>query len=241
MERIPESKYVDNESFSNLFKYARNSYKYLWAYGILKEVSKSKRIIEFETIVKRIFSKSWRPILQFNLSFGKMDKIKESIKKIQSKYEIPTNIENDRQIFNILEDINDDYISDVINSYYSSLPYTFLSPFYGEVKGMKTYNKIKKIIELSNSKEKGIYSINDDNKKIKVRKKWYKYLNNNQFKIEQWIIENFKNYLKSKNSNKTEEIDKLYKNQDKTLKYMNRSLFEILKSVFKKLWKLIFD
>ncbi|TYB95972.1 MAG: hypothetical protein FXF54_03500 [Kosmotoga sp.] len=239
MNNIPEVKYVETDSLKELFQYARNSYKYLWAYSIIEEINYNNQELKFETLVKRMLSKSWRPIFYYNLSYGKMDKIEDSLNKIKSKYSISENI-GEKEVFKRLVKLDDEFINEIVESFYSSLPYTFLSPFYENLKGMSSYKKIKKIAELSKNSKKGIYQIDTDNNKLYLNPNWIKYLNKYQFRIEKWIIDNFKEFLETKNENKTEEIKKLYGKKDKTLEYINRSLFEILRSIIKGLWNLIF-
>ncbi|TYB31704.1 MAG: hypothetical protein FXF47_02785 [Candidatus Mcinerneyibacterium aminivorans] len=239
MENIPEVKYVETDALKELFQYARNSYKYLWAYSIIDEINYNRQEIEFETLVKRMLSKSWKPIFHYNLNYGKMDKIEAYIKKIQSRYNIPKNA-GEKEVFKKLVKIDDKFMNEIIESFYSSLPYTFLSPFYKNLKGMSSYKKIKKIAELSNTTKKGIYQIDEDNNKLYLNSNWVKYFSKYRFHIEKWIIDNFKEYLETKNENKTEKIKILYEKKDRTLEYMNRSLFEIVRSIIKSLWELIF-
>ena len=181
-------------------RYLKNSYKLYWFTGIFEEIRNNKNVISFEDGVINMIASSWYSIVEYNLNFGKQDKLDNVINYIHSNYDIRKNI----FYKNLKEDIKKIIKKDTdlkyskLSLFYRYVPFRLITPFYPEIAGIKDYKKNKAIKELSQEDNRAIYKIK--NQKIYINENWFEYIYNNQIQIEDWLQHKIISFLQDKNS-----------------------------------------
>ena len=192
-------KNIDIKTFQKILDESlATSYKILWFKGILEELEEGKREILFEDIVIRMIVNAWFPIVQYKLSFGKKDKIKEIIGDLTERFNITSDIKKDK-LLELLQKNKLD-LKDEVKKLCRFVPFRLLSPFYkSNLKGTD-YEKQKQIEYLNSIDEHPLYRIDFSNNKIEIiDDQWFCYLYSNQSIIKEWSNYKYINYLQRKN------------------------------------------
>lgn len=192
-------KNIDIKTFQKILDESlTTSYKILWFKGILEEIEEGRREILFEDIVIRMIVNAWFPIVQYKLSFGKTDKIKDIIEELVERFNITSDIKKDK-LLELLQKNKFD-LKDEVKKLCRFVPFRLLSPFYkSNLKGTD-YEKQKQIEYLNSIDEHPLYRIDFSNNKIRViDDEWFCYLYSNQKLIKEWSNYKYINYLQRKN------------------------------------------
>jgi hypothetical protein len=126
IEYVPSNDKVDLRTFSRLLDDDKvvASYKMYWMFRILDEVSSGKEEIEFKRIVSRMIVYAWYPILEYRLSFGASDNLKNPINYAAEKYKLPSNCDESK----LLEFLYDKELQRMMKELINKVPYRLMSP-----------------------------------------------------------------------------------------------------------------
>lgn len=209
---LPTSTYVDTRIFSRLLEDSRvvASYKMYWLLGILEEVSLGNSEITFRKLISRMIVGSWYPIMQYKLYFGQFDNLAKGVKYISSVYNKHSNI-NSNELLDFIYNSNDKTLNKQMKELSYNVPYMLLSPFFDEkIKGLKSPNRVKRIIELSLSEPNVLYKIIiDKENKVVIDDEWARYMAANYRIIKSWIYYKLSCFLQKRNPNVPSIIFKL--------------------------------
>ena len=209
------------KSLLKLFDNTNTSYKFLYFYSLIKIIKKDnlKKTITFKEILNEMLILAWLPSFQFNLNFREQDKIKEYLIKLMKnspellKINKPTNsiikkiyseINKVLKDKKILEDLEIDLLDEVVPR--------LIRPFYKTTRGITEtywYKNFKKILNLDYEKEKPLYLINFEEKKIILNLDWLKYIQEHFHFLELWVLNEWHQYMQYQNRNSPSLYQKL--------------------------------
>ena len=204
-------------TLSRIFKDTTNSYKLYWFYAILQIIkTENKQVITYEEIIAKMISSVWYPINHFKISFGKQDKLKQAIEKIQKvstlkeddKPEViyPVIIENVKRLKDLQK---------IISGFYRYVPYRFLSPFFenelrGKEDGLKN-DLIQKLANQSFSKKENFtfyrFSMEET---IEIHPIWMDYFREHITILEGFTLWHLVIFLQKRNPNIPNIGEKLF-------------------------------
>jgi hypothetical protein len=204
IEYVPSSDKVDSRTFSRLLDDDRvvASYKMYWMLGILDELSCGEEEIEFKRIVSRMIVYAWYPILQYRLSFGAFDNLKNPINYVAEKYKLPSNCDESK-LLKFLCNSEDKELQRMMKELTNKVPYRLISPFFeDEMRGKKDYVKDKMITDFSLNSDKCLYKIiKGESDKVVINAGWADYLRDNYKVIKSWIYYKLVCFLQKRNPN----------------------------------------
>ena len=216
------------KALKNLFSSRNTTYKFLLFYSLIKlikELEDPVKNIEifYKQIIKEILVIAWLPSFQFNLNFNEQDKIKDYlIEYMKNSPEIIKNNKPTNKIINkisseidlvlkdkkILERLENDLINkDVVTR--------LIRPFYKRAIGIPEagqngwYQNCEKILIEDYQKEQPLYFINLKNKKIIPNNRWIKYIKENYFLLELFVLDEWYKYMQTYNINSPSLYEKL--------------------------------
>ncbi len=200
MISLPSTDKIDVIRFSTILDYKNQSasYKPLWLMGILEEVKKGNKEIQFKTIVCHMISRIWYPILHCKLSLGQQDSLPKIVLNLSNKLKLKPD-EKVNTIFTKLIAMDEKELLEEIKILFNEVPYRLLSPFYNIKSDSK--NKNKEIKELNALDNNAFYNFIEDGRTILIGDAWFDYMHKNQVIIEAWIEHSIIYYLQKKNLN----------------------------------------
>lgn len=203
-DNIPCSDRVDSRTFSRLLDDDKvvASYKMYWLLGILDEVSLGSNEIEFKRIISRMIVYAWYPLLQYRLSFGIFDNLKNPVNYVAQLYGFKHNCD-ERTLLEFLYSSRDSELQRMMKDLSLKVPYRLLSPFFAtELRGMKDHLKDKRIVELSLLSNECLYRIiKGEQDKIIIKPEWSEYLKVNYKIIKAWIYYKLICFIQKRNPN----------------------------------------
>lgn len=168
--------------------------------AICHEIILLNKEINYNRIVCRMLSYSWKIALDDGLSLGKQDQLDIIVRNLNNKYLINLNLTEDELFSEFYKTINKNDINDIRKQLLKYVQYRLLTPFYSEqLRGKKDYDKNLLIFELSQQDNDSLYKIKDD--KIVINQKWFDYIVDNKMTVMQWIDNNLSDYIESRNIN----------------------------------------
>jgi len=217
MERLPHNDKLDICAFENMLDlaYMTNSYKIYWFFSIFEDVRRGRKVIPFREAVLRMVCKSWYSVVQYKLNLGVMDQLGSLVDDIRKKYDFKSDIP-ETELYNKLNEIEDDEIESDVSNFYKYVPYRLLTPFYDlDLRGIPDCKRNKAIAYLSVKDDRAIYKILGDT--ITINDNWFDYICQNQLIIEGWLNYRLIYYLQKKNPNVPAIPLKIYPPQTRDL------------------------
>ena len=215
-------------ALKNLFSSRNTTYKFLLFYSLIKLIKEledpTKKIeISYKQIIKEILLIAWLPSFQFNLNFNDQDKIKDYLIKYMKN--TPKIIKKNKPTNKILKKISseidlilkDDVILEKLenNLINKDVVTRLIRPFYERAKGIPEaglngwYQNCEKILIEDYQKEQSLYLINLKNKKIMPNNRWIKYIKENYFLLELFVLNEWFKYMQTYNVNSPSLYEKL--------------------------------
>lgn len=199
INEVSAYKNIDIKTFQMILDESlTTSYKILWFKGILEEVECGNREMLFEDIVVRMIVNAWFPIVQYKLSFGAMDQMRNIINNVSKKFDIQPDIKRDK-LLSLLQN-NKFSLNDEVENLCRYVPFRLLSPFYkNEIKGTD-YEKQKQMKSLNSKDIHCIYKVDVKSNDIKIiDDEWFSYLYSNQKILKEWANYKYINYVQKRN------------------------------------------
>ena len=161
------------------------SYKLFFIKSIIDEIKNNNYEIEFKIIVARMIENSWYMINEYDINFGKMDRLNFLINNLFTIDEIKDKHTKDSLFKYILKRIDNETV-DYLMKY---VVYRVIRPTFENdlINIRKDAEQQRKIMELSENSSLSIYRVDNKNKKIIINQKWFEYIKNNEKDIDQWI------------------------------------------------------
>jgi hypothetical protein len=191
-------------------RYLQNSYKLYWFAGILEEIKRNNKTITFRKIVSWMVAKSWYSILKYKLHFGRLDRLYEIVEYIFENTELKID-SKEIEIVEYIEKSTSSQLTELIEWFYSYVPYRLLSPYLlDDIRSLPDSKKNNIILEKSNSDPDVLYRIDDENQQIIMNDKWLLYIMHNQAVIDDWLSYKLIDFLQRRNPNVPAIINKLH-------------------------------
>ena len=185
MYKLPKDNVVNVEYLYKTLDNMTTSYKLFFIKSIIDEIKNNNYEIEFKIIVARMIENSWYMINEYNISFGKMDRLNFLINNLFTIDEIKEKYTKDSLYKYILKRIDNETV-DYLMKY---VVYRVIRPTFENdlINIRKDAEQQRKIMELSENSSLSIYRVDNKNKKIIINPKWFEYIKNNEKDIDQWI------------------------------------------------------
>lgn len=185
MYKLPKDNVINVEYLYKALDNMTTSYKLFFIKSIIDEIKNNNYEIEFKIIVARMIENSWYMINEYDINFGKMDRLNFLINNLFTIDEIKDKHTKDSLFKYILKRIDNETI-DYLMKYvvYRVIRATFDNDL---INIKKDSEQQKKIMELSENSSLSIYRVDNKNKKIIINQKWFEYIKNNEKDIDQWI------------------------------------------------------
>ena len=194
MYKLPKDNVINVEYLYKALDNMTTSYKLFFIKSIIDEIKNNNYEIEFKIIVARMIENSWYMINEYDLNFGKMDRLNflinnlftiDELKDKYTKDELKDKYTKDSLFKYILKRIDNETV-DYLMKY---VVYRVIRPTFENdlINIKKDAEQQKKIMELSENSNLSIYRVDNKNKKIIINQKWFEYIKNNEKEIDQWI------------------------------------------------------
>ena len=185
MYKLPKDNVVNVEYLYKTLDNMTTSYKLFFIKSIIDEIKNNNYEIEFKIIVARMIENSWYMINEYDLNFGKMDRLNFLINNLFTIDELKDKYTKDSLFKYILKRIDNETV-DYLMKY---VVYRVIRPTFENdlINIKKDAEQQKKIMELSENSNLSIYRVDNKNKKIIINQKWFEYIKNNEKDIDQWI------------------------------------------------------
>ena len=180
------------------------SYKLFFIKSIIDEIKNNNYEIEFKIIVARMIENSWYMINEYDINFGKMDRLNFLINNLFTIDEIKDKHTKDSLFKYILKRIDNETV-DYLMKY---VVYRVIRPTFENdlINIRKDAEQQRKIMELSENSSLSIYRVDNKNKKIIINQKWFEYIKNNEKDIDQWIWYNILEFAIRKVTSKKNKV-----------------------------------
>lgn len=185
MYKLPKDNVINVEYLYKALDNMTTSYKLFFIKSIIDEIKNNNYEIEFKIIVARMIENSWYMINEYDLNFGKMDRLNFLINNLFTIDELKDKYTKDSLFKYILKRIDNETV-DYLMKY---VIYRVIRPTFENdlINIKKDAEQQKKIMELSENSNLSIYRVDNKNKKIIINQKWFEYIKNNEKDIDQWI------------------------------------------------------
>jgi len=197
------------------------SYKAYWMMGVIEEIIEGNDVISFDSIVCRMITNAWYPIIKYKLNFGYQDQLGKVISYLKNTYDYPNMIKR-MKLYNLLyssyELSNDTIFQNMKKSFYNMVPYRLISPFFKEeTRGLKDQKRNRLLAQLSQTSEECFYRIDATNKCIIINQHWMEYIILNQALIRGWLQNKLIIYIQNKNPSVPSILFKIDPNYERKL------------------------
>ena len=185
MYKLPKDNVINVEYLYKALDNMTTSYKLFFIKSIIDEIKNNNYEIEFKIIVARMIENSWYMINEYDLNFGKMDRLNFLINNLFTIDELKDKYTKDSLFKYILKRIDNETV-DYLMKY---VVYRVIRPTFENdlINIRKDAEQQRKIMELSENSSLSIYRVDNKNKKIIINQKWFEYIKNNEKDIDQWI------------------------------------------------------
>lgn len=185
MYKLPKDNVINVEYLYKALDNMTTSYKLFFIKSIIDEIKNNNYEIEFKIIVARMIENSWYMINEYDINFGKMDRLNFLINNLFTIDEIKDKHTKDSLFKYILKRIDNETL-DYLMKY---VVYRVIRPTFENdlINIRKDAEQQRKIMELSENSSLSIYRVDNKNKKIIINQKWFEYIKNNEKDIDQWI------------------------------------------------------
>jgi len=185
MYKLPKDNVINVEYLYKALDNMTTSYKLFFIKSIIDEIKNNNYEIEFKIIVARMIENSWYMINEYDINFGKMDRLNFLINNLFTIDEIKDKHTKDSLFKYILKRIDNETV-DYLMKY---VVYRVIRPTFENdlINIRKDAEQQRKIMELSENSSLSIYRVDNKNKKIIINQKWFEYIKNNEKDIDQWI------------------------------------------------------
>ena len=185
MYKLPKDNVINVEYLYKALDNMTTSYKLFFIKSIIDEIKNNNYEIEFKIIVARMIENSWYMINEYDVNFGKMDRLNFLINNLFTIDELKDKYTKDSLFKYILKRIDNETV-DYLMKY---VVYRVIRPTFENdlINIKKDAEQQKKIMELSENSNLSIYRVDNKNKKIIINQKWFEYIKNNEKDIDQWI------------------------------------------------------
>lgn len=185
MYKLPKDNVINVEYLYKALDNMTTSYKLFFIKSIIDEIKNNNYEIEFKIIVARMIENSWYMINEYDINFGKMDRLNFLINNLFTIDEIKDKHTKDSLFKYILKRIDNETV-DYLMKY---VVYRVIRPTFENdlINIRKDAEQQRKIMEISENSSLSIYRVDNKNKKIIINQKWFEYIKNNEKDIDQWI------------------------------------------------------
>lgn len=200
--RLPESNHLPVNHLAACFNNTTATYKFYWLLSILQEVETGNHLIPKRNLFARMISNSWYTVNYFNVSFGKLDLIQNTVQEVKEIEKIPVD-EKQQKVFNLLTASKNYETGKLLWHFNKNVPHRFLSPWF--VKKSEKY--IYHASQLFN--QKCLYALNNDS--IEINPEWINYLISNSKILKDFCYWNLSLFLQARNPSVPDIPNKLFK------------------------------
>ena len=222
MYKLPKDNVINVEYLYKALDNMTTSYKLFFIKSIIDEIKNNNYEIEFKIIVARMIENSWYMINEYDLNFGKMDRLNFLINNLFTIDELKDKYTKDSLFKYILKRIDNETV-DYLMKY---VVYRVIRPTFENdlINIKKDAEQQKKIMELSENSNLSIYRVDNKNKKIIINQKWFEYIKNNEKDIQKAIKEQMVEEEKVRR-----EIEKQKQKLEKDQKQFNNEVTRMMK------------
>ncbi len=215
--KLPSSNILPIENLSGVFNNTTNSYKFYWFLAILEKIknTESENFLIDELIIEMIAS-AWYPIDFFKLSFGRQDKLSQTIIDLKIAFAIPDEIKKNDLLILLKKEKGNKNLKKLIDNLARYVPYRSLSPWFtSQLIGRRDAEKNRIIYDNSSmffnsNAVMPLYKFSSDQKQIIIADEWLPYLSRHLSILQGYTFWHLINYLQKNNPNTTNIQNKLF-------------------------------
>ena len=190
--QLPPNPEISISKLSAVFNSTSATYKFYWFLSILAAVEKDKRRIDKIELFATMISLSWYTINYFHISFGKQDKLQQSIEQIKMIEKITVDDPKSDIAKRLLNSKNKQTIS-LLTHFDKNVPHKFLSPWLG------TGNRSEIYSLSSTNLDQPPYSLLQN--EIIIHERWFEYFKKNLGILKSFCHWNLTLFLQARNPN----------------------------------------
>lgn len=198
---LPNHHKLEISKLSSCFKNTSATYKFYWFLAIIEAVENNKKKIQKEELFARMISNAWYTINYFHVSFGKQDKIEQTIHSIKEIESIKID-ESKVKIKRILKNSKNKETQRLLWHFDNQVSHYFLTPWIQS--GGSKADRMKRSTE---GKYKAPYILKQDH--IQIDSTWYEYFRLNSGILKDFCYWNLSLFLQSRNPNVPDIPNKL--------------------------------
>lgn len=213
---LPPSEKLPIHHLASCFRNKSTPYKFYWLISVLQNVEQGKVVIPKKELFAGMIANAWYTVNYFKISFGKQDKMQESIEKLIKMEMITIDAKRESIVSKLLSSQRQQTLM-ILRHFDSNVPHWFLSPWFKSATKSQIYSG-------SNNFENGtLYSLHHD--RIEINPNWVEYLKNFSGIIKDFCFWNLAIYLQSHNPNVPDLPNKLIKPPFRGNLYEHRKSF----------------
>jgi len=212
------------------------SYKLYWFKGLFEEVLEGNREIAFSSIVHRMISYAWYPVLYYNLNLGKSDQLADTVRFLAKGKNFQISMDSSsKEIIGFLNACKDNDVRKRAKNFENMVPYRLIRPFFekeisiAKESGLEDHHVNALIEDLSKKNPLSLYKIERSSGKLLVNEEWTKYLIDNEALIKGWLNYKLVDYLQKRNPSIPAIPYKIFPPEKRDLKEANIIWKKVLK------------
>lgn len=235
MTNLPPSTSLPIESLAACFQNATTSYKFYWFISILEHIRKKRTaIIPVDDLKSIMVVSIWYPVVYFNLSFGKQDRLSLAAIMLKDGATLEFSADEEDLVRKITElrKTSREFAHE-FNQLDRYVPYRFLEPFFRDaLRGVADHQKNGLIATLANESflapnPPSMYRFHS-RKTIELHPDWYTYVVQHLSILQEYCFWNLLKYLQLRNPNVPNIAGKLFlpktRDLDKARAYWRQAL-----------------
>lgn len=190
---LPNHSSLEISSLSSCFNNTSATYKFYWFLSIIDAIENNKVKIEKSDLFAQMISSAWYTVNYFNVSFGKQDKLEETICRIKDLESIKID-ESKSSINRKLKNSKNVETQHLLWHFDKQVSHFFLSPWIGS-----GGSKAERIRRSHKTTLKSPYKLNEES--IEIDKDWFDYFKTNAGILKDFCYWNLSLFLQTRNPN----------------------------------------
>ncbi len=224
-QKLPESNHLNISALARLFSDTTNSYKYLFFLSLLDILNRRHfevlSPISFQEMVVEMLANAWYPHTFFKLSFGKQDKISQTLDSLKLKIEEPIIQFKDPDKRLLRKTITSQNLKDAVSHLRRYVPFRLIVPFLeaelegvSRGKGNQVDVAIPAVADRYFKERKPLYRFDSTAHKnchsIVIHPDWAAYLEKHYAIVRGWLAWEWMNYMQKRNPSTPAIANKLF-------------------------------
>ncbi len=183
---------IDVKKIKEIYDKKATTYKYFWFMAIITLAKEKKQLmLSYQDILIRMVVLAWPIIFEYEIDFGKQDKLKDYLNEIVKKTSLIKTASNGVVNRYLKQHYTSQGIDKILTPLLKNVPYRFLSPWIKFVSN-------EDVIEKSNARNfNGPYALMP--KDILLDEDWWEYIEEHFEGLSNFSLQSFISYIKQYN------------------------------------------